>query len=102
MQAAFHTASTPPTGKKAWLGVFAILLLQVASVSHAQHEHELLLKVESHCEVCLTLDKNGNAPPAQIPSHEPAIAGSVELAAQTSPSSAPVRYMLPSRGPPTP
>ncbi len=100
MYSVFHTARMRPTGRGAWFGVVAILLLQFEFTAHAHHEHEVPLEVESHCEVCLKLDKNGSAPLAQMPSHELPLTGSVELPAQTNPSRANVRYSLPTRGPP--
>ena len=100
MNAVFHTARTRPTGKIAWFGVLAILLLQFEFAAHAHHEHEQPFEVESHCEVCTKLDKNGHAPLAQIPSHKIPVAGSIALPARINPSLASVRYSLRSRGPP--
>ena len=101
MHAVFHTAGAKLTGSTAWLGVFAVLLLQFEFATHAQNEHELQFEADSHCEVCLKLDNNGNAPPAQMPSHKTPFAGSTAPATPINPSSAAVRYLLPSHGPPT-
>ena len=101
MQAAFHTALTRLTGRFAWLGVLAMLLLQFELAAHVHDGHELAFEADSHCEICLKLDKNGSAPLAQMPNHELPIAGSTLLPARISPSLASVRCSLRSRGPPT-
>ncbi|MEM8816710.1 MAG: hypothetical protein AAGE85_12865, partial [Pseudomonadota bacterium] len=88
------------TGVGAWLGVFAILLLQVEFAAHAQSEHELPLEADSHCEICLKLDSSGNAPVSAASSL--ALPDSATALRQPAlmPLKAATEYSLPARGPP--
>jgi len=100
MDAVLHIARAKPTGKSAWFGVLAILLLQFGFATHALDEHDVPLEADSHCEICIKLDKNGNAPLAQMPSHGIPIAGQTALSTQTDTYLISARYSLPVRGPP--
>ena len=46
----------------AWLGLCAVVFLQIGIASHAAHEHNSPGGHEETCEVCLKLDKSGSVP----------------------------------------
>ncbi len=46
----------------AWLGLCAVVFLQIGIGSHAEHEHSSPGSHEETCEVCLKLDNSGSVP----------------------------------------
>lgn len=46
----------------AWLGLCALVFLQLQIASHRELEHGSSGNHDENCETCLKLDKNGNAP----------------------------------------
>lgn len=49
-------------GRFAWLGVLAVVLLQLQFALHPQTNHDLPGNADEACEVCLKLDQGGDAP----------------------------------------
>ena len=49
-------------GPTAWLGLCAVLFLQVQIAGHTQLEHASSGSHEDMCEVCLKFDKSGDVP----------------------------------------
>ena len=49
-------------GLAAWLGAFAVLMLQLQLATHLNLDHDALFEAGDNCEVCLKLDANGKAP----------------------------------------
>ena len=49
-------------GLTAWLGLCAVVFLQIQVAGHAELEHSSPGSHEETCEVCLKLDKSGSVP----------------------------------------
>ncbi len=54
-------------GLAAWLGAFAVLMLQLQLATHLNLDHDTLLELDDSCEICLKLDASGKAPSLDNP-----------------------------------
>lgn len=63
MQRSREQQSLKPSGRFAWLGAVAIVLLQLQLAVHQNLDHHDIEGVGESCEVCLKLDSSGKIPP---------------------------------------
>lgn len=68
-------------GLFAWLGAFAVVLLQLQLATHHNLEHDALADPGESCEVCLKLDASGKVPALAQPVIEAPLGEAVAVTA---------------------